>query len=162
MKKVISLSLVMFVIWLLLAGVHVQEMIVGAAVSIILSIIISNYIQLSLNLKSLVKLLMFVFMYIPIMVVELIKANVDVAKRVLNPKLPINPGIVKVPTKVKGDLGKLTLANSITLTPGTISLDADEENVYIHWIDVKGKTPEEYQKNISSSFETVLGRIFND
>lgn len=152
----------MFIIWVLMAGFNVQEVIVGAAVSIILSVILSNYVQLSFKLNVVIKLLMFIFMYIPILIIELIKANLDVAKRVLNPNLPINPGIVKVPTKVKSDLGKLTLANSITLTPGTISIDADEENVYIHWIDVKGETAEEHQKHISSSFEGVLGRIFND
>lgn len=162
MKKIISLSLVMFIIWVLMAGFHVQELIVGAAVAIILGVVLSNYVQMSFGISIIPKLLMFIFMYIPILIIELIKANLDVAKRVLNPSLPINPGIVKVPTKIKSDIGKLTLANSITLTPGTISIDADEENVFIHWIDVKGESPAEHQKQISSSFENVLGRVFND
>jgi multicomponent Na+:H+ antiporter subunit E len=145
-----------------MAGVHVQELIVGAVVSLILSYILSSYVNFSLDVKSILKVIMFVVLYIPVLILELIKANLDVAKRVLNPKLPINPGIVKVPTRIKGDFGKLVLVNSITLTPGTISIDADEENVYIHWIDVKGATQEAYQKEISGSFEKVLGRIFND
>lgn len=145
-----------------MAGFDVQELIVGGVVSIILSYILSSYVNFSFDLKVIPKLILFVVLYIPILIIELIKANIDVAKRVLDPKLPINPGIVKVPTKVKGDIGKLVLANSITLTPGTISIDADDENVYIHWIDVKGSSPEEYQKDISSSFEKVLRRIFND
>lgn len=162
MKKVISLCLVMFGIWILMTGIDIQELIVGLAVSIILSVVLANYINFSFGLSVVPRAVMFIVLYIPVMIIELIKANIDVAKRVLNPKLPINPGIVKVPTKIKGDAGKLVLCNSITLTPGTISLDADEENVYIHWIDVKGQTPEQHQSEISSSFEKVLGRVFND
>lgn len=145
-----------------MAGVHVQELIVGVVVSLILSYILASYVNFSFGIKAIPKVMLFVLLYIPVLIIELIKANVDVAKRVLNPKLPINPGFVKVPTKLKGDIGKLVLANSITLTPGTISIDVDEENVFIHWIDVKGKTTEEHQKHVSSKFETILGRIFND
>lgn len=145
-----------------MAGFDVQELMMGAVVSIILSYLLSSYVNFSFDLKVIPKLFLFVLLYIPILIIELIKANIDVAKRVLNPKLPINPGIVKVPTSIKGDVGKLVLANSITLTPGTISIDADEDNVYVHWIDVKGSTPEAYQNSISSSFEKVLRRIFND
>lgn len=162
LKKFISLFVVMFIIWILMAGFDVQELMVGAIVSGILSYILSSYVNFSFSLNIVPKLILFVLIYIPTLIIELIKANLDVAKRVIDPKLPINPGIVKVPTKVKGDVGKLTLANSITLTPGTISIDVDEENVYVHWIDVQGKTAEEYQNNISSSFEKILGRIFND
>lgn len=162
MKKVISLFLVMFIIWILMTGLDVQELIVGGAVSIILAVILANYINFSFGLSIVPKVVLFIILYLPLMLFELIKANLDVAKRVLNPKLPINPGIVKVPTDIKSDTGKLLLCNSVTLTPGTISIDADEENVYIHWIDVKGTTKEEYQQEISLGFEKVLRRIFND
>ena len=69
--------------------------------------------------------------------------------------MPIAPGFVKVPVKIKSDAGKLLLANSITLTPGTISVDADETNIYVHWIDVK-----EDRKKVSAAFEKILGRLF--
>lgn len=162
MKKFISLFLILFVIWISVSGLHIQELMLGAVVAAILSYILSSYLNFSISLKIIPKLIMFLLLYIPNLIIELIKANLDVAKRVLDPKLPINPGIVKIPTQVKGDLGKLVLANSITLTPGTISIDADDENVYIHWIDVKGANSGEYQKNVSSSFEKLLRRIFND
>lgn len=65
------------------------------------------------------------------------KANVDVAYRVITGK--INPGIVKISPDLKTDLGITMLANSITLTPGTLSVDIDEDknDLYIHWINVK-------------------------
>ena len=71
---------------------------------------------------------------------ELIKANWDMAKRALSPKLKINPGIIRVPVDIPTEYGKTMLANSITLTPGTITVDIDERGgqtwYYIHWIDV--------------------------
>ena len=62
------------------------------------------------------------------------------AKRALSPKLRINPGIIRVPVDIPTESGKTMLANSITLTPGTITVDIDERGgqtwYYIHWIDV--------------------------
>ncbi|MEW6070085.1 MAG: Na+/H+ antiporter subunit E [Candidatus Thermoplasmatota archaeon] len=69
------------------------------------------------------------------------KANFDVAYRVITGK--IKPGIVKIKTNLKTDLGLTWLANSITLTPGTLSVDVDEEtnDLYVHWIYVRNKEP---------------------
>jgi multicomponent Na+:H+ antiporter subunit E len=85
-----------------------------------------------------------------------------VAYRVSHPDLPINPGIVKVKTTLKSDTGLTFLANSITLTPGTMSVDIDQENgfMYIHWIDVKDKDIQKATEIIVKIFEDVLRRIF--
>lgn len=155
MKKILSLFLVMLTIWLVLTAFNIQELIVGIIVSLTLSIIIGQHLNYKFGLSIIPRLILFIILYIPALIIELIKANIDVAKRVLNPNLPIKPGIVKIPTEIKNDLGKLILANSITLTPGTISLDADEENVYIHWIDTSGDP-----KSVSSRFEKILRRLF--
>ncbi len=100
--------------------------------------------------------------YVPLFIWECIKANLDVAYRVAHPDLPINPGIVKVKTTLKSDTGLTFLANSITLTPGTMSVDIDPENgfLYIHWIDVKDKDIEKATEIIVKTFEDVLKRIF--
>jgi multicomponent Na+:H+ antiporter subunit E len=105
-------------------------------------------------------LLKFVFIYLPVFIWKLILANFDVARRVLSPKIPLNPGIVRIKTDLKGDFGKLTLANSITLTPGTLSIDIDEDYLYVHTVDVIGKNEAENKKAISESFEKILGGIF--
>jgi multicomponent Na+:H+ antiporter subunit E len=70
------------------------------------------------------------------------KANIDVACRVITGK--INPGIVKISPDLKTDASITLLANSITLTPGTLSVDIDEKNndLYIHWINVTNIKPE--------------------
>ena len=100
--------------------------------------------------------------YIPLFLWECLKANIDVALRVLNPKLSINPGIVKVKTTLKSDTGLTFLANSITLTPGTFCVDINPEEgiLYIHWIDVKSQDVAESTQAIVSKFENVLKKIF--
>lgn len=84
----------------------------------------------------------------------------DVAYRVLHPKRPINPGIVKIKTELKSDIGKLALANSITLTPGTMSVDVEGDHLYIHWIDVEDSSVEIASKKISKPFEKYLKKVF--
>ncbi|GAB6190028.1 Na+/H+ antiporter subunit E [Marinitoga arctica] len=160
MKKYISTFLTLWAICVALTGFSTPEILTGLLVSIILSGVISKVVDYSFDFTLIPKLFKFVFIYVPVFIIEMIKANFDVASRVLNPSLPLNPGFVKIPTKLKGNVGKLTLANSITLTPGTLSIDADDDNIYIHWIDVKGETPEEYQKYVSGKFEKLLGGIY--
>lgn len=162
MKKHLSLFIVLYLLWILIAGADTSELILGGVVAFIVSYILADYVNASLGIGTIIKVILFIALFIPTLIVELIKANIDVARRVLNPNLPLNPGFVKIPTEIKSDVGKLTLANSITLTPGTLSIDADDENVYIHWIDVSGTTPAEYQSKVSSRFESILRRVFND
>ena len=100
--------------------------------------------------------------YIPIFIWECFKANIDVAYRVGHPDMPINPGIVKVKTTLRSDTGLTFLANSITLTPGTLSVDVDQENgfLYVHWINVKDKDIDRATSLIVHRFERILKRIF--
>jgi len=100
--------------------------------------------------------------YIPVFIWECIKANIDVAYRVGHPDLPVNPGIVKVKTTLKSETGLTFLANSITLTPGTMSVDIDQEKgfLYIHWIDVKDKDTQKATEIIVKTFENILKHIF--
>ena len=95
---------------------------------------------------------------------ELVKANVDVAKRVFGGCKDVNPGIVKVPVDLKGDYAQAMLANSITLTPGTITLDIAEQEgktyYYIHWIDVAETDRDKAGELIKGSLEKGIGRIW--
>lgn len=88
-------------------------------------------------------------------------ANLDVAFRVLHPDVPINPGIVKVRTDLKSESAKTALANSITLTPGTMTVDlSDDGYLYVHWINVSSTDVEEATHQIVGRFEPILRRIF--
>lgn len=97
--------------------------------------------------------------YAAVFIWECFKANIDVAYRVLHPELPIRPGTVKVRVELKSNIGLTFLANSITLTPGTTTIDIDKENgyLYIHRIFVKDDAG---RLRIVEKFEKILKRIF--
>ncbi len=99
--------------------------------------------------------------YLPIFFYYCILANLDVVYRVLHPKMPISPGIVKVKTKLKRPSAITALCNSITLTPGTLSVDlTDDGYIYVHWINVRFEDVEKATKIIVERFEKILERIF--
>ena len=91
---------------------------------------------------------------------ELIKANLDVARRVVSPSIPINPGIVEIKTNLKSGIGRLLLANSITLTPGTLTVEIKDKSLFIHWIDVSSTDTETATKEIAEKFEKYLEVIY--
>ena len=95
-------------------------------------------------------------LYIPFLLWEIIKANIEVAIIVLSPTLPIKPAIVKAKTSLESDVGKLWLANSITLTPGTLTVDIDGNDYYIHCIKADDTSVEISTKNITGKFEKLL------
>jgi len=87
---------------------------------------------------------------------ELVKANFKLALIVLSPSLPINPGIVKVRTKLKSRMGRLMLANSITLTPGTLTMELDGEWLYVHCVTVQSTDIEQATAQIVAGYESYL------
>ena len=109
-----------------------------------------------ISIKGAVSLLSYIF----VLFREVVKANVDVAYRVLHPKMPIKPGIVVIKTGLKQDIAKLILANSITLTPGTFTLDILGDNLLIHWINVKDENIDRATEIIGGKFERHLRVIF--
>jgi len=100
--------------------------------------------------------------YVPLFFFECLKANLDVAYRVCHPALPIKPGLVKVKTSLRSAGGLTALANSITLTPGTLSVDVDPEGgyLYVHWIHVSAPDMEEATQRIVGRFEKYLKEVF--
>ena len=69
---------------------------------------------------------------------EVVISAVDVSKRVLDPKLPISPRAITLPLSQRTDIGRVTYANSITLTPGTVSIDLGEDFVRVHALTSEG------------------------
>ena len=99
--------------------------------------------------------------YIPVFFYYVIRANLDVVYRALHPAMPIRPGIVKIKTNLKSDSAVTALANSITLTPGTLTVDlTDDGFLYVHWINVKDTDVEKATAHIVSRFERLLVNIF--
>jgi multicomponent Na+:H+ antiporter subunit E len=76
--------------------------------------------------------------YLPWLAIQVIKSNLDVIRRVLHPALPIDPQTVRVLASQKTDLGRVTYANSITLTPGTLTIDAVDDHLTVHALSDDG------------------------
>ncbi len=73
-----------------------------------------------------------ILLYFPWLLWEILKSNIDVARIILNPKLPISPRLLRVPASQRTATGRVIHANSITLTPGTISLDVGDDSILVH------------------------------
>lgn len=163
MKSKTILFLLGLLVWLFLSWPpDIQHLLVGILVAGFISILTGDMFVKRPHVFTHITRYLWFFYYLPIFLWECFKANIDVAYRVGHPDLPINPGIVKVKTTLKSETGLTFLANSITLTPGTFSIDIDKENgfLYIHWIDVKEKDVENASRIIVEKFERILKRIF--
>lgn len=156
MNKLMSRTILMFVLWIMLtASLAVDELITGFIVSIItawisleLSPVDKNDTPISLKGW---------FLFIPTLFIEIIKANIDITKIVLSPKIDINPGFVTIPTKLNSNTKRWFLANAITLTPGTVTVDIlDDETLLVHWIHIEGETPDKQGDIIKETFEKAL------
>jgi len=163
MNSRILLFIIGFFVWMLLGWpFDIQHALVGIPVAALVAFLTGDmFSRRPHHFTHITRYLWFAY-YIPIFLWECLKANVDVALRVINPRLPINPGIVKVKTALKSDTALTFLANSITLTPGTFCVDIKPEEgiLYIHWIDVKSEDVEVATQLIAAKFEKILKRIF--
>jgi len=155
--RLVFWTLFLFVIWIALTlSLSNQELITGFVVSFTMAYIYTtNYKSIDeFRFRPIIYL-----QYLVIFIKNLILSNIDVAKRVIDPKLPINPGIVEIKTNLKEDYKKLILANSITLTPGTITMDVQGDSMFIHWIDVTTTDIAEASKEIAGDFEEILQKL---
>ncbi|HLP71914.1 MAG TPA: Na+/H+ antiporter subunit E [Bacteroidales bacterium] len=158
--KYIPLFILSLVFWMLLTfKFTIPNLAAGSVVSLACSLIFTRY-----YMKNTFKFLQphryfWFIVYLFVFIWECIKANLDVAYRVLHPAMPIRPGIVKVKTTLKSDMARALLANSITMTPGTISLDIIGDYLYIHWIYVRSDDPEVYTNMITGAFEKYIKKI---
>ena len=163
---VLATFVVCFLFWLLLTwSFAVQELIAGAAVSLAVALFSARFFihEKAGWLFNPAKFFPMLGYWLFIFPVELVKANVDMARRCFTGCRNIKPGIVKIPVGLKSDYGQAALANSITLTPGTITLDIAEQDgqtyYYIHWIDVTA-TGEEAGEAIKGRLERGIRRFW--
>lgn len=138
---------------------HWQELVAGVVLSLIAAAIARTMLGKAENNKLFFRFPLFIA-YIPVWFIALAKANIEVAIMVITGN--IRPGIVKIKPGLKTNLGKTILANSITLTPGTLTVDLSEktDDMYIHWIKVKDtKTMDERIKAVCGSFANWARRL---
>jgi multicomponent Na+:H+ antiporter subunit E len=165
-KSKLTVFVLSFLIWIALTSAwDLQEVIAGLILSLVVSLIAGGFLITTVKKKKLLPRTMAFIKYLFVFIWEMIKANLHVAYIVLHPKLPIKPGIVKIKTTLTKESALTVLADSITLTPGTMSVDINPETgeLYIHWIDIVSKEPtevEENTRNISLKFDKILSEVF--
>ena len=130
--RAISLALSLFVVWLLLSG-HLEPLLLGlGAASCIAVVLIARRMDVIDREGHPIHLGWKAPFYWLWLAWEVIKANLDVARRIVAPSLPISPTVIRVKTSQKTELGRVIYANSITLTPGTISLAVRRDEIEVH------------------------------
>ncbi len=144
--------ILLFLVWIgLTNSLEIQELIVGAVVALIVTKYFTKDKRVHLG-----RLLITYLRFTPIFLKNLVKSNIEVAKIVLSPSLPINTGVVKLKTLLTNEHDKLLLANAITLTPGTITLELDDNTLYIHLLNVNSLDRDILQKEIVGELEHIL------
>lgn len=141
MLRDLSLWLVLFILWLLLSGyLDVPLLLVFGALSCALAVLVARRAQtidpenlhlgwyLNLRLPG----------YLCWLLLEIVKANIDVARRILDPRLPISPTLISLKPSQHGELGQVIYANSITLTPGTVTTYLSDGRLEVHALTEAG------------------------
>ena len=132
LKHTFKLTLFLFALWLLLSGHYTPLMILLGLLSTLIVVILAERIDLIDRETQPVLIKASVLFYWVWLGREIIKSNIDVTRRILSPGLPISPNIFTVRAAQQSDLGRVTYANSITLVPGTVAMDIDEDVITVH------------------------------
>lgn len=147
--------------WLMLMGrLTVDVLVVGILASLVIALLYPNGLSFFTEIRATPAAFIAGLRYYGYFFKELVKANLRLTATVLSPSLPIKPGIVKVRTRLKSRMGRLMLANSITLTPGTLTVEMDGEWLYIHWVNVQSPDVEAATAEIVAGFERYLEVIY--
>jgi multicomponent Na+:H+ antiporter subunit E len=163
MKKQIVYSIDLGLVWCFVTGnISIVNFLFGATISYVLliplRILYDN--RMDHSLEVLILKIPSLIRYFMKLAIEIMKASIAVAKIIIQPKINIKPGIISVPIRVKTDLGITTLANTITLTPGTLTVDVsdDRSTLYVHCIDIDDI--EKIRDSIKYDFEDFVMEAF--
>ncbi len=132
MGRVLSLAVFSMAVWLLWSGHYTSLLIAFGVVSSVFVALTAKRMNVADAEGHPVHLLFRLVFYVPWLVWAIFKSNIDIALRILNPGLPISPRLIKVKTSQKTDLGRVIYANSITLTPGTVTVDVEGDEFTVH------------------------------
>jgi multicomponent Na+:H+ antiporter subunit E len=126
------MGLMLAAIWLLLSGLFKPLLLVLAALSVLLTLLLAGRMNIVDRAAHPVWAAVRYIPYWPWLAVEIVKSSIDVARRVLSPTISVSPTVFEVRASQKTVVGRVVLANSITLTPGTVTLDVDGDRLRVH------------------------------
>ena len=144
----------LFAVWLVLTNsIDFANIVVGLIVSAAIALLYTRSFKTD-DIEMISPLWLGV--YIAVFLKNIIISNIQISKRILRKDMRLAPAIVAVKTDLKSDWKKLLLANSITLTPGTLTLDVKGDTLYIHTIEYD---KEKKKEDIVKEFQDVIARI---
>jgi len=154
MKRYFYWTVLLFILWLILSNhTQIQDILVGIIVSMSVAFMYVNMFKQK-NVELIKPVWLFVYLYV--LLKNLVISNLQLSKIILSKKIEISPAIIKVETSLKSDWKKLMLANSITLTPGTLTLDIKENSLFIHTILYDEGMD---KREIIKEFEEIIEKI---
>ncbi|UQY80340.1 Na(+)/H(+) antiporter subunit E [Candidatus Hepatincola sp. Av] len=133
------LLLFLLSLWFLLSGYFTLLPLIPGLIAIVVIVILYVRFMKTLKYKNSFRFnsFNFIFLYVPYLLKEIIVSNIAVAKLIISGKT--SPKFVRVKNKLKTRFATSTFANSITLTPGTITMDINEKYLLIHILDSKNE-----------------------
>lgn len=139
MTHAVSLGLVLLGTWLLMSGIYDHPLLLVLAVASVAAVVaLTMRMDVVDHEGHPVHLGRRAVLYWPWLFVEILKANLDVVRRVLSPRRAISPTLVRLRTSQRSDLGRVIYANSITLTPGTVSVSVEPDAILVHALSLDG------------------------
>lgn len=158
----LKLFATLLLFWILLNGsVAPGTLLVGLAVAAVIALAFRDTMSVLSGHKLTPQALIATVFYVGFFLKELVKANLQMAAIVLNPRLPIEPAIVATQVKLTHPVARLLLANSITLTPGTLSVEYKGDTLYVHWVVARGTDRETATREIVAGFERYLEAMYD-
>ena len=132
LRRTLSLFVLLFLTWLLLSGIYTGLLLGLGALSCLVVVAVCRRMKIIDPEGHPNHLIPGLLRYMPWLLWAIVKANIDVARRIVHPRLPMSPRVIQVETSQKTHLGQVIYANSITLTPGTVAVETDEGTIDVH------------------------------
>ncbi len=156
-RNPVILFATLMLFWLMLVNSLAPDtLLIGALVSLIIALLYRDGLSFFTEFRWTPKAIVAGVAYYAYFFRQLVRSNLRLAAIVVDPALPIEPGILKVRTGLESRMGRLMLANSITLTPGTLTVEVDGEWLYVHCVTLGETDTESATREIAAGFERYL------
>jgi len=157
----LNLWLTLLLIWLIANGTLASDTVLtGVVITAAIALAFAAFSRVYSVVRWSPRVVYTYLRYLGVFLYELVKANLNVMRYVFSPNIDIHPGIVEIKTELQSPIGRLALANSITLTPGTLVVDIRGDSLFIHWINVTATDPVAATREVAERFEKYLKVIY--
>ncbi len=161
-RRYVVLFFLALLFWLLLTwSIKLDSLIAGTVVAMVTSLLFGKHFYTSIYKLEQFRRFFTVIPFMAFFTWQCVKANFDVAWRVLHCKIPIQPAIIKTPLMVQTDLARAVLSCALTMTPGTIVMDILDDCMYVHWIYADKTDPDTYAMSRIRKYEKYIQTIFD-